>query len=68
MNNKFLLSAALVASSFTTMAQSNKAYAITGDGNNDYIWMNIREINLSSGQVTKTIFERGKTNFKLTKF
>ena len=66
MNNKFLLSAALVASSLTTMAQGNKAYAITGDGNNDYIWMNIREINLSSGQVTKTIFERGKTNFKLT--
>ncbi len=66
MNNKILLTTALVAASFTSMAQTNKAYAITGDGNNDYIWMNIRQIDLGSGQVTKTLFERSKTNFLLT--
>jgi len=65
MNNKLLLAAAFVASSFTTMAQSNKAYAITGDGNNDYIWMNIRQVDLGTGQVVKTLFERSKTNFNL---
>jgi hypothetical protein len=48
------------------MAQSNKAYAITGDGNSDYIWMNIRQVDLGTGQVTKTLFERSKTNFVLT--
>ena len=66
MNSKFLLSAALVASSFTSIGQSNRAYAITGDGNNDYIWMNIRQIDLATGKVTKTLFERSKTNFLLT--
>ncbi|MEO6686578.1 MAG: hypothetical protein ABIN24_11460, partial [Dyadobacter sp.] len=66
MNSKILLSAALVASSFTSLAQSNKAYAITGDGNSDYIWMNIRQVDLGTGQVTKTLFERSKTNFQLT--
>lgn len=66
MNNKILLAAALVASSFTGMAQTNKAFAITGDGNNDYIWMNIRQVDLGTGQVVKTLFERSKTNFQLT--
>ena len=42
------------------------AYAITGDGNNDYIWMNIRQVDLNSGHVTKTLFERSKSNFLLT--
>lgn len=66
MNNKLLLTAAFITSSFATMAQSNKAYAITGDGNSDYIWMNIRQVDLGTGQVTKTLFERSKTNFVLT--
>src|SRR4249920_3531307 len=66
MNNKLLLTAALITSSFATMAQSNKAFAITGDGNNDFIWMNIRQVDLGTGQVTKTLFERSKTNFVLT--
>ena len=66
MNNKFLLTAAIISSSFTSMAQGNRSYAITGDGNNDFIWMNIRQVDLGTGQVTKTIFERSKTNFKLT--
>lgn len=66
MNTKILLSAMLVATSLTSVAQSNRAYAITGDGNNDFIWMNIRQVDLGTGQVTKTLFERSKTNFQLT--
>ncbi|MEO6669834.1 MAG: T9SS type A sorting domain-containing protein [Ferruginibacter sp.] len=66
MNNKLLLTAAFITSSFASMAQANKAFAITGDGNNDYIWMNIRQVDLGTGQVTKTLFERSKTNFLLT--
>lgn len=66
MNNKIVLTAAFIASSFASMAQGNRAFAITGDGNNDFVWMNIRQIDLGTGQVTKTLFERSKTNFLLT--
>lgn len=66
MNNKILLTAAFITSSLASMAQTNKAYAITGDGNNDFIWMNIRQVDLGTGQVTKTLFERSKTHFLLT--
>jgi len=73
MNNKILLTTALIAASMVTVAQNrtavdknNVAYAITGDGSNDFIWMNIRQVDLGTGQVTQTIFERSKTNFQLT--
>ena len=66
MNIKFLLTSGLIVASLSSNAQSNKAYAVTGDGNNDFVWMNIREVDLASGQVTKTIFQRSKSNFVLT--
>ena len=67
MNNKFLLSVAFAASAFSGFAQQNKmTYAITGDGNNDFVWMNIRQVDLSTGQITKTLFERGTTNYSIT--
>ena len=67
MNNKILLTTALFASSIFASAQNNKStYAITGDGNNDFVWMNIRQVDLTTGQVTKTLFERSKTNFSIT--
>ena len=66
MNIKILLTSGLIAASLATNAQSNKAYAVTGDGNSDFAWMNIREVDLSSGQVTKTIFQRNKSYFILT--
>ncbi len=69
MNFKLLLTSAFVASSLISTAQSgrsNVAYAITGDGNKDFVWMNIRQVDLKSGQVTKNIFERSKTNYVLT--
>ncbi|MBC7936328.1 MAG: T9SS type A sorting domain-containing protein [Rhizobacter sp.] len=67
MNCKFLLSSFLAVSSLATQAQSaNKAFAITSDGNADHVWMNIRQVDLGTGQVTKTIFQRSKNNFTLT--
>ena len=67
MNNKLLLSFAFAASTLTGFAQQNKTtYAITGDGNNDFVWMNIRQVDLSTGQITRTLFERSTTNYSLT--
>lgn len=67
MKSKFLLSASLAVTAFSATAQqSNKAWAITGDGNKDFMWMNVRQVNLSTGTVEKTIFQRNKTNFTIT--
>ena len=67
MNIKLLLTAGCIASAFAAGAQNaNRGYAITGDGNKDYMWMNIREVDLSTGQVTKTLFQHGKTNYTVT--
>lgn len=67
MNKKILLPAFLFCFSTAALAQdANKAYAITSDGNADHVWMNIRQIDLATGQITKTIFQRGKTAFSLT--
>jgi lipocalin len=70
MNNKLLLTSAFIAASVGAFAQSgkhsNKTYAITGDGSSDYIWMNIRQVDLNSGQVINTLFERSKSNFLMT--
>ncbi len=67
MNFKILLSASLLVSAFTTNAQNaNRGYAITGDGHNDYMWMNIRQVDLGTGKVTKSVFDRTKSNFTIT--
>jgi len=67
MNNKILLTASLIASSLFANAQHNKTtFAITGDGNNDFVWMNIRQVDINSGEVIKTLFERSKSTFTIT--
>ena len=67
MNCKILLTSFLAVSSLASQAQTaNKAYAITSDGNADHVWMNIRQVDLGTGQVTKTIFQRSKNSFTLT--
>jgi len=67
MKSKILLSSALLVTALAANAQqSNKAYAITGDGTKDFLWMNIRQVDLSTGQVEKTIFQRSKSNFTMT--
>lgn len=67
MNNKILLTASLIATGLFANAQHNKTtFAITGDGNNDFIWMNIRQVDINSGEVIKTLFERSKSTFTIT--
>jgi Secretion system C-terminal sorting domain len=67
MNFKILLTAGLLATAFAGNAQdANRGFAITGDGNRDYMWMNIRQVDLGTGQVSNTIFDRTKTNFNIT--
>ena len=60
MNCKFLLSTILVSSSFFANAQyGGQTYAITG-GTGDYIWNNIRQVNIATGKVTNTIISNGQ--------
>ena len=67
MKYKILLCTFFIITAFSCFAQKNNiAYAITGDGNNDFTWMNIRQIDLSTGQVVKTIFQHDKTHFLMT--
>ncbi len=64
MNIKILLTTSLIAVSFSVLAQdANKTFAITGDGNRDFIWMNIRQVDISSGKITQDIYNREKTAF-----
>ncbi len=67
MKMKILLSVGFISTTFLSNAQSsNKGYAITGDGNKDYMWMNIRQIDLGTGQVTKSIFDHTNNGFTTT--
>jgi hypothetical protein len=66
MKFKTLLTAFILSISISAFAQdANKAFAITGAGTGDFQWMNIRQIDLSSGAVTKNIFEKGVTGFQM---
>jgi hypothetical protein len=66
MKFKILLSASLLISAFGADAQNaNRGYAITGDGNHDYAWMNIREIDLNTGKINAAIFDHTKSAFNI---
>jgi hypothetical protein len=64
MKVSLLLTTGLLLSTLS-YSQSNKAYAITGQGKGNLNWSNIREIDLATGNVTSTIYELGKTNFSI---
>lgn len=66
MNIKLLLSITLIASGFTSLAQNaDKTFAITGDGNGGFNWMNIRQVDIHSGKIVQDIYQREKTAFVL---
>jgi hypothetical protein len=66
MKLKLLLSAFILSFSICAFAQdANKAFAITGNGKGDFQWMNIRQIDLSTGLVTKNIYVNGVTKFTI---
>jgi hypothetical protein len=64
MNIKILLSTTFIAASFTVSAQdANRTFAITGDGNRDFMWMNIRQVDITSGKIVQDVYQREKTAF-----
>ena len=64
MNLKLLLSTSFIAASFTLSAQdAGKTFAITGDGNRDFMWMNIRQVDINTGKIVQDIYQRDKTAF-----
>lgn len=66
MNRKLLLSSSFIIAGLVSAAQdANRTYAITGDGNGDFLWMNIRQVDIGSGKVTQDIYRRNKTAFVL---
>ena len=67
MNKKLLLSASLVATTLLSTAQdANRTYAITGKEKNIYMWADIKQVDIASGKIIKTLFESDKTAFKFT--
>ncbi len=66
MKCKILLSATFVSASlFSTAQDAAKTYAITGKSNNNFLWADIKQIDMATGKVVKTLFESDKTTFKL---
>jgi hypothetical protein len=58
MNYKLLLSSSFVVLGLTSFAQdANTSYAITGNGAGDFNWVNIRQVNIGSGTVERTLYD-----------
>lgn len=60
MNHKILPAlaiSALLFSSQTTNAQRNSAFAVTGQSKGNFTWNVIREIDLSTGEVLRTVYD-----------
>lgn len=66
MKGKFLLTASLVSLSLCSAAQTARTYAITGKSNNNFLWADIKQIDIATGKIVKTLFESDKTAFKIT--
>jgi len=66
MNLKLLLSTSFIAASLVSAAQdANRTFAITGDGNGDFMWMNIRQVDIGTGKIVQDIYQRNKTAYIL---
>lgn len=58
MKLKTLLSSSFVVLGLSGMAQdANSTFAITGKGANDFSWVNIRQVNIKTGLVEKTVYD-----------
>ncbi|MEP7109091.1 MAG: T9SS type A sorting domain-containing protein [Ferruginibacter sp.] len=66
MKFKLLLSASFIAASFFSTAQdASKTYAITGKIANNFFWADIKQVDIATGKINKTLFEAEKTPFKI---
>lgn len=60
-----LLTAAFISATLLSTAQNaKKTYAITGKQNNNFLWADIKQVDIVSGKIVKTLFESGNTIFK----
>lgn len=66
MKSKVLLTATLIAATALAHAQDNKAYAFTGKATSKFLWADIKQVDLATGNIVKTIFEADKTTYKIT--
>ncbi|MEO6550358.1 MAG: T9SS type A sorting domain-containing protein [Ferruginibacter sp.] len=67
MRSKILLSASIVFASLYSNAQlASKTYAITGKADNNFFWADIKQVDLTTGKINRTLFEANKTPFKMT--
>ncbi len=65
MKRTILLSTIIFSTIVSAQAQrSSKVYAITGKSNNNFFWADIKQVDITSGKVVKTLFEADKTAFK----
>ncbi len=66
MRSKTLLSFSLIVSSLSAAAQDAPVtFAITGNGNGDFQWMNIRQVDVASGKMVKDVYLNSKTPYAL---
>ncbi len=66
MNYQTLLSTTFIACTFFANAQtSSRTYAITGKQNNTFFWADIKQVDIATGKVVKTLFDADKTPFKV---
>jgi hypothetical protein len=56
----------MLASFFSFAQFASKTYAITGKANNAFFWADIKQVDINSGKVNKTLFEADKTAFKMS--
>ena len=64
MKHLFLLTLTFISILTSSLAQkNNRTYAITGKSGNNFFWADIKEIDIKSGKVLRTIFDAGKTSF-----
>jgi hypothetical protein len=63
MRHKFLISLTFIAFCFSGFSQQDRAFAITGQGNGNFNWTDIRSIDMASGNANAVLFENGKTRF-----
>lgn len=58
MNIKLLLSSSFVVFGLASVAQdANSSFAITGKGAGDFHWVNIRQVNIKTGLLERTIYD-----------
>src|SRR4051812_34234202 len=59
------LAAAISLFSINSYAQSNRAYAITSETKGSYNWNTVREIDLTTGDVVKNLYDRTNNNVEV---